>query len=124
MFFCLSAEPFGSVNLKHVWLIKMSSLKILAIILTGLWLSMCTHTGSPDPAKPEKKETTENKSESRTSSPDTTESKQQESQGKSQTGQPPSTELQLDPNRKKPLKMNPKRDNFHRCSRCQAGGSP
>ena len=38
----------------------MSSLKILAIILTGLWLSMCTHTGSPDPAKPEKKETTEN----------------------------------------------------------------
>jgi hypothetical protein len=68
----------------------MSSLKILAIILTGVWLSMCTHTGSPEPAKPEKKEPTENTSESRTTSPDTAESKRQESREKSQTGQAPS----------------------------------
>ena len=68
----------------------MSPLKLLTIILTGLWLSMCTHTGSPDPAKPEKKEPTENTSESRTTSPDTAESKQQESREKSQTGQAPS----------------------------------
>jgi hypothetical protein len=68
----------------------MSSLKILAIILTGVWLSMCTHTGSPDPAKPEKKEPTENTGESRTTSPDTAESKRQESREKSQTGQTPS----------------------------------
>jgi hypothetical protein len=68
---------------------KMSSLKILAIILTGLWLSMCTHTGSPDPAKPEKKETTENTEDSRVTSPDTAESKTTEDQGKSQTSQPP-----------------------------------
>jgi hypothetical protein len=69
---------------------KMSSLKIVVIILTGLWLCMCTHTGSPDPAKPEKKEPTENTSESRITSPDTAESKQQESGEKSQAGQPPS----------------------------------
>jgi len=67
----------------------MSSLKIVAIILTGLWLSMCTHTGSPGPAKPEKKETTENTEESRTVSPDSAESKTKEAQGKSQTSQPP-----------------------------------
>jgi hypothetical protein len=70
-------------------LIKMSSLKIVAIIVTGLWFSMCTHTGSPDPAKPKKKETTENTEESRTTSPDTAESKTKEAQGKSQTSQPP-----------------------------------
>jgi len=67
----------------------MSSLKIVAIILTGLWLSMCTHTGSPDPAKPEKNEPTENTEESRTASPDSAESKTKEAQGKSQTSQPP-----------------------------------
>jgi len=50
---------------------------------------MCTHTGSPDPAKPEKKEPTENTEESRTTSPDTAESKTKEAQGKSQTSQPP-----------------------------------
>ena len=46
---------------------------------------MCTHTGSPDPAKPEKKETTENTEESRTTSPDTAESKPKEAQEKSQS---------------------------------------
>ena len=50
---------------------------------------MCTHTGSPGPAKPEKKETTENTEESRTVSPDSAESKTKEAQGKSQTSQPP-----------------------------------
>jgi hypothetical protein len=67
----------------------MSYLKISAIILTGLWLSMCTHTGSPDPAKPEKKESTENTEESRPASSVTAESKTKETQGKSQTSQPP-----------------------------------
>ena len=67
----------------------MSYLKIWVIILTGLWLSMCTHTGSPDPAKPEKKEPTENTEESRPAPPDTAESKIKETQGKSQTSQPP-----------------------------------
>jgi hypothetical protein len=66
----------------------MSSLKIVAIVLTGLWLSMCTHTGSPGPAKPEKKETTENTEESRTNSPDRAESETKKAQGKSQTSQP------------------------------------
>ena len=51
---------------------------------------MCTHTGSPDPAKPEKKETTENSEESRATSPDTAESKTKEAQEKSQSSQPPS----------------------------------
>jgi len=50
---------------------------------------MCTHTGSPDPAKPEKKETTENTEESPTASPDSAESKTMEAQGKSQTSLPP-----------------------------------
>jgi hypothetical protein len=72
---------------------KMSSIKILAIILTGLWLSMCTHTGSPDPAKPEKKETTENTEDSRVTSPDTAESKTTEDQGKSQTSPPPGQDV-------------------------------
>lgn len=51
---------------------------------------MCTHTGSPDPAKPEKKETTENSEESRATSPDTAESKTKEAQEKSQSSQPSS----------------------------------
>jgi hypothetical protein len=68
---------------------KMSSLKILAIIIAGLWLSMCTHTGSPDPAKPEKKEATENTEESRDTAQDTAEAETKESQGKSQNSQSP-----------------------------------
>jgi len=64
--------------------------KILAIILTGLWLSACTHTGSPDPAVPEQEKPAENTSESRTPPPETAESKQQEAREKSQTSQPPS----------------------------------
>ena len=58
----------------------MSSLKILAIILTAVWLNACAHTGSPDPAKPEKEKPAENTSESRTASPDTAESQPQEVQ--------------------------------------------
>jgi hypothetical protein len=68
----------------------MSSIKILAIILTAVWLSACAHTGSPDPATPEKEKSAENTSESRTTPPDTAESEQQEAQETSQTSQPPS----------------------------------
>ncbi len=68
----------------------MNLLKILAIILAGLWLSACTHPGSPEPAKTEMEKPAENTSESRTPPPDTAESKQQESRGNSQTSQPPS----------------------------------
>jgi hypothetical protein len=64
--------------------------KILAIFLTGLWLSACTHTGSPDPTIPEQEKPAENTSESRATPPETTDSKQQESGEKSQTSQPPS----------------------------------
>ena len=63
--------------------------KILAIFLTGLWLSACTHTGSPDPTIPEQEKPAENTSESRTAPPETTDSKQQESGENSQTSQPP-----------------------------------
>ena len=63
--------------------------KILAIFLTGLWLSACTHTGSPDPTIPEQETPAENTSESRTAPPETTDSKQQESGENSQTSQPP-----------------------------------
>ena len=68
----------------------MELFRILAIILAAVWLSACAHTGSPDPAKPEKEETTESTSESRTASPDTAESQPQEVQEKSKTSQPPS----------------------------------
>jgi len=64
--------------------------KILAIFLTGLWLSACSHTGSPDPAIPEQEKPAENTSESRSAPPEATGSKQQESGEKSQSGQPPS----------------------------------
>ena len=68
----------------------MSSLKIVSIILTTVWLSACAHTGSPDPAKTEKEKSAENTSQSQTKPPDTAEPGQQESQEKSQTGQTPS----------------------------------
>jgi hypothetical protein len=63
-------------------LIKMKSLKLLAIVLAGLWLSACTHPGSPVASKPEKEETEKSTNESRATSPDTTESKSQETQQK------------------------------------------
>jgi hypothetical protein len=63
-------------------LIKMKSLKLLAIVLTGLWLSACTHTGSPVASKPEKEETEKSTNESRATSPDATESNSQETQQK------------------------------------------
>ena len=67
----------------------MKFLNILVIILTGLWLSACTHTGSPNPTIPEQEKPAENTSESRTAPSETTDSKQQESGEKSQTNQPP-----------------------------------
>ena len=67
----------------------MKRLNILVIILTGLWLSACTHTGSPSPTIPEPEKPAENTSESRTAPSETTDSKQQESGEKSQTNQPP-----------------------------------
>jgi hypothetical protein len=63
--------------------------KILAIFFTGLWLSACTHTGSPDPAIPEQEKPAENTSESRATPPETSDSKQQESGENSQTSPPP-----------------------------------
>ena len=68
----------------------MNSLRIFAIVLTAVWLNACAHTGSPDPAKPEKEKRPENTSESRTTPPDTAKSEPQESRDKSQAGQPPS----------------------------------
>ncbi len=68
----------------------MSSSKIVAIILTAMWLGACAHTGSPDPAETEKEKPAENTSQSRSKPPDTAEPKQQESQEKSQTSQTPS----------------------------------
>ena len=70
--------------------------KILPIMLTAMWLSACAHMGSPDPAKPAKEETAENTSQSRTASPGAAESRPQEVQHKSQTGQAPSQD-QIDP---------------------------
>ncbi len=64
--------------------------KILAIFLTGLWLSACSHTGSPNQTIPEKEKPAENTSESRTTPSETTDSKQQESGEKPQSNQPPS----------------------------------
>ncbi len=64
-------------------MIKMKSLKLLALVLAGLWLSACTHPGSPVASKPEKEETEKSTNESRATSPDTTESKSQETQEKS-----------------------------------------
>jgi len=58
--------------------------------LAGLWLSACTHTGSPNPAKPEQEKPAENTSESRTAPPETIDSNRQEARGKSQTSQAPS----------------------------------
>ena len=64
--------------------------RILAIILAAVWIGACAHTGSTDPAKPEKEETTESASESRTASPETVESQPQEVEEKSQASRPPS----------------------------------
>jgi len=68
----------------------MNSLRILAIILTAVWLNACAHTGPPDQSKPEMEKPAENTSENRTPPSDQAESKPQESGDKSQTGQPPS----------------------------------
>jgi len=81
-------------------LIKMKSLKLLAIVLAGLWLSACTHTGSPVTSKPEKEETGKSTSESRATSPDTTESKSQETREKAQSSQAAS-QAATSPNQKK-----------------------
>ena len=68
----------------------MNSLRILAIILTAVWLNACAHTGPPDQSKPEMEKPAENTSENRTPPSDQAESKPQESGDKSQAGQPPS----------------------------------
>ena len=87
---CMAAGwTIGSDTLWSVKLIKMKLLNILVIILTGLWLSACTHTGSPNPTIPEQEKPAENTSESRTAPSETTDSRQQESGEKSQTNQPP-----------------------------------
>ena len=66
------------------------NLRILAIILTAMWLNACAHTGTTDQSKPEMEKPAENTSENRTPPSDQTESKPQESGDKSQAGQPPS----------------------------------
>jgi len=81
-------------------LIKMQSLKLLALVLAGLWLSACTHTGSPATSTPEKEETGKSTSESRSTSPDTTESKSQETREKAQSSQAAS-QAETSPNQKK-----------------------
>jgi len=66
------------------------NLRIVAIILTAMWLNACAHTSPPDQSKPEMEKPAENTSENRTPPSDQTESKPQESGDKSQAGQPPS----------------------------------
>ena len=68
----------------------MRSLKILAVILTAVWLSACAHMGSPEPSQSEKEKSAENTSESRAEPPDTAEPNPQDSQEKTQTSQPTS----------------------------------
>jgi len=68
----------------------MNSLRILAIILTAVWLSACAHTGTREQSKPEVETPAENTSESRTPPSDQTESKPQETGDNSQAGQPTS----------------------------------
>ena len=68
----------------------MCSLRILAVILTAVWISACAHMGSPEPSQSEKEKPAENKSEKRTEPLETAESSPQESQEKKQTSQPSS----------------------------------
>jgi len=84
---CGSAAKRSVILMVFFGLIKMKLSKILAILLTAVWLSACAHTGSPDPAKPETEKPTENTSESRTTPSDAAGSEQQESQETSQTSQ-------------------------------------
>ena len=68
----------------------MKPLKILAIIVAGLWLNACTHTGTPQTPEPTKKETTESKAENQKTSSEAPESKPQGDKKKSETSQTPS----------------------------------
>jgi DNA-binding ferritin-like protein (Dps family) len=70
--------------------LKMRSSKILAVILTAMWLSACTHMGSPEPSQSEKEKSAENTSESRAKPPQTAEPNPQKSQEKTQANRPPS----------------------------------
>lgn len=70
--------------------LKMRSLKILAVILTAVWLSACTHMGAPEPSQSEKEKPAEDTSEIRTEPKQTAEPNLKESQEKTQTSRPPS----------------------------------
>jgi hypothetical protein len=65
----------------------MKSLKIIAIILAGLWFSACTHTGSAETPRPEAQESREETSETGTASSETAESKAQDAREPSQPSQ-------------------------------------
>lgn len=84
--FYLSAKPSVLRSLEANKLSKMKSLKLMAIILTGMWLSACAQMVSQTPVKPEKENPIENRSESRTIPTEPAASAQQESREKSQTG--------------------------------------
>lgn len=71
--------------------------KILVIVLIGLWLSACAHTGSPDPVKPKKEKPPDNTSESQIPPPETSKSEPKESSKNTQTTQqPPRDETRSD----------------------------
>jgi hypothetical protein len=61
----------------------MKTIRILTIILVGLWLSACSHTAPPAESRPEKEKT----AESRSTPPTATESKPQETSEQSQPSQ-------------------------------------
>jgi hypothetical protein len=65
----------------------MKPVKILSVIVAGLWLSACTQAVSPDATQSKKEETAENRGISQTPSSETAESKQQETRKKSDTGE-------------------------------------
>ena len=68
----------------------MNSLRILAIILTVMWLNACAHSGPPAQSKPEIEKPTENTAENREPPSDQVESKPQEPEDNTQAGKPPS----------------------------------
>ena len=70
----------------------MKPLKILIIILAGLWFSACTHMESPQAPKTTEQETTEKKTEKQKSTSEAAESQAQEAQKKSETRQTKSQE--------------------------------
>jgi hypothetical protein len=93
------AHPFYLLtpNLQNLILqTMMNSLKLLSVILAGLWFAACAHTSAPEVTKPQEEKAKQTTQQSPTAASQTETAKGGEASEKSQSGQAASQEAAKD----------------------------